>query len=319
MCTSIFYKTKNSYFGRTLDYEFSYGEKITITPRNYSFKFRYLKENNNHYAIIGMAHIENNYPLYYEAMNEKGLAIAGLNFVNNAKYNEVINSKNNVCQFELIPYILINCTNIKEVKELLKNINITSTPFSNKLPCSSLHWMVSDLNNSIVIESTKDGLNIYDNEIGVLTNNPPFINQLENLNKYQYLSNENKNDSYNEAYFSRGLGAVGLPGDLSSMSRFVRVYFTKKYSLSSEEETKSVGQFFHIMNSVNQQRGCCKLNDKYEITIYTSCLNLNEGIYYYNTYNNKQISAINLFKENLNNNNLITYELIDTEQIKYQN
>lgn len=319
MCTSIFYKTKNSYFGRTLDYEFSYGEKITITPRNYPFKFRYLKENNNHYAIIGMAHIENNYPLYYEAMNEKGLAIAGLNFVNNAKYNEVINSKNNVCQFELIPYILINCTNIKEVKELLKNINITSTPFSNNLPCSSLHWMVSDLNNSIVIESTKDGLNIYDNEIGVLTNNPPFINQLENLNKYQYLSNENKNDSYNEAYFSRGLGAVGLPGDLSSMSRFVRVYFTKKYSLSSEEETKSVGQFFHIMNSVNQQRGCCKLNDKYEITIYTSCLNLNEGIYYYNTYNNKQISAINLFKENLNNNNLITYELIDTEQIKYQN
>ena len=112
---------------------------------------------------------------------------------------------------------------------------------------------------------------------------------------------------------------MGLPGDLSSMSRFVRVYFTKKYSLSSEEETKSVGQFFHIMNSVNQQRGCCKLNDKYEITIYTSCLNLNEGIYYYNTYNNKQISAINLFKENLNNNNLITYELIDTEQIKYQN
>ena len=122
MCTSIFYKTKNSYFGRTLDYEFSYGEKITITPRNYPFKFRYLKENNNHYAIIGMAHIENNYPLYYEAMNEKGLAIAGLNFVNNAKYNEVINRKNNVCQFELIPYILINCTNIKEVKELLKNI-----------------------------------------------------------------------------------------------------------------------------------------------------------------------------------------------------
>ena len=267
MCTSIFYKTKNSYFGRTLDYEFSYGEKITITPRNYSFKFRYLKENNNHYAIIGMAHIENKYPLYYEAMNEKGLAIAGLNFVNNAKYNEVINSKNNVCQFELIPYILINCTNIDEVKKILKKINITNTPFSGNLPCSSLHWMVSDLNNSIVIESTKDGLNIYDNEIGVLTNNPPFINQLENLNKYQYLSNENKNDSYNEAYFSRGLGAVGLPGDLSSMSRFVRVYFTKKYSLSSEEETKSVGQFFHIMNSVNQQRGCCKLNDKYEITI----------------------------------------------------
>ena len=318
MCTSILYKAKNSYFGRTLDYEFSYGEKITITPRNYPFKFRYLKENNHHYAIIGMAHIENNYPLYYDAMNEKGLAIAGLNFVNNAEYNKV-NQNNNICQFELIPYILINCTNIDEVKKLLKIINITDTPFNEKLPCSPLHWMVSDHHQSIVIESTKDGLNIYDNEIGVLTNNPPFPNQLENLNKYHFLSNENVFNSLNDTYFSRGLGGVGLPGDLSSMSRFVRVYFTKKFSITSNNEIENISQFFHIMNSVNQQKGCCKLNDKYELTIYTSCCCLNTGIYYYNTYNNKQINAINLFKENLDTNDLITYSLIDNEQINYQN
>ena len=88
MCTATTYKTKDFYFGRTLDYEFSYNEEITITPRNYEFKFRNKGSISNHYAIIGMAYIAENYPLYYDAINEKGLGMAGLNFVGNAYYNE---------------------------------------------------------------------------------------------------------------------------------------------------------------------------------------------------------------------------------------
>lgn len=72
MCTAATYKTKDFYFGRTLDYEFSYGDEITITPRNYAFDFRHTSTCNSHYAIIGMAHIAGNYPLYYDAINEKG-------------------------------------------------------------------------------------------------------------------------------------------------------------------------------------------------------------------------------------------------------
>ncbi len=113
------------------------------------------------------------------------------------------------------------------------------------------------------------------------------------------------------------MGGLGLPGDLSSMSRFVRVAFVKMNSLSKEDECESVSQFFHILNSVDQQRGCCNLGEnKFEITIYTSCCNASKGIYYYTTYNNHQISAVDMHKEELNSN-LLIHILITGEQIKF--
>lgn len=116
------------------------------------------------------------------------------------------------------------------------------------------------------------------------------------------------------------MGAIGLPGDLSSQSRFVRTAFVKMNSVSEDGELESVSQFFHILNSVDQQRGCCNLgNDKYEITIYTSCCNATKGIYYYTTYDNHQITAVNMNKENLEGDKLIRYPLIKEEQIKLQN
>ena len=84
MCTAAVYRTKDTYFGRTLDYEFSYGDEVTITPRNYPLKFRHIGAIEKNYAILGMAHVVGDYPLYYDAINEKGLGMAGLNFVGNA-------------------------------------------------------------------------------------------------------------------------------------------------------------------------------------------------------------------------------------------
>ena len=324
MCTAATYKTKDFYFGRTLDYEYSYKEEVTITPRNYEFKFRNVNNLTSHYAIIGMAFISDNYPLYYDAVNEEGLAIAGLNFVGNAYYNERQLNKENIAQFELIPYLLGSCSSVKEVKKLLEKINITNEAFSEELPLAQLHWIISDKEDCITLESVKEGLKIYDNPVGVLTNNPTFDKQLFNLNNYSGLSPKNKENTFNDKLnfdsYSRGLGALGLPGDLSSMSRFVRVAFVKMNSLSEENEMASVSQFFHILNSVDQQRGCCDLgNNKFEITIYTSCCNTNKGIYYYTTYNNHQITAIDMHKENLNGSTLIHYPLITREQIRFQN
>ena len=120
--------------------------------------------------------------------------------------------------------------------------------------------------------------------------------------------------------YSRGMGALGLPGDLSSSSRFARVAFTRLHSISDDSESGSVSQFFHILGSVDQQRGCCEVSEgKYEITLYTSCCNLNRGIYYYTTYENHQISAVDMFGENLNEKELIKYPLIKGEQIYWQN
>lgn len=324
MCTAATYKTKDFYFGRTLDYEFSYGDEITITPRNYAFDFRHTSTCSSHYAIIGMAHIAGNYPLYYDAINEKGLGMAGLNFVGNAVYAEPDDSKENVAQFEFIPYILSKCASVSDAKNLLASINLTDTPFSEKLPTAQLHWIIADENACITVESMADGLHIYDNPVGVLTNNPPFETQMFLLNNYMSLSAKQPQNTFANGLvlnsYSRGMGAIGLPGDLSSASRFVRAAFTKMNSISGESENESVSQFFHILGSVDQQRGCCEVSEgKYEITIYTSCCNAAKGIYYYTTYNNHQISAVDMHRENLDATELIRYPLITEQQINFQN
>lgn len=324
MCTAATYRTKDFYFGRTLDYEFSYGEEITVTPRNYPFSFRFLPEKREHYAIIGMAHVEEDYPLYYDAVNEKGLGMAGLNFVGNAVYGEVREGKENVAVFELIPYILSQCENTEEARELLGKIQITDSRFKEQLPNGRLHWIIADEKEAITVESVTEGLKIYENAPGVLTNNPPFPMQMFQLNNYMQLSSRQPENLFSDQLsletYSRGMGALGLPGDLSSASRFVRVAFTKLHARSGEGEADSVGQFFHILGSVEQTRGCCELeNGKYEITIYTSCCNATKGIYYYTTYTNRQITAVDMHREKLDGTELIRYPMLEEEQIRLQN
>jgi len=324
MCTAATYKTKDFYMGRTLDYEFSYGEEITITPRNYPFKFRYTGEDSSHYAIIGMAHVTDDYPLYYDAVNEKGLGMAGLNFVGNAVYGEPVDGSKNVAQFEFIPWILSKCGNLDEARKALSTLNLVGTPYSDNFPAAKLHWIIADKSGAITVESVAEGLKIYDNPVGVLTNNPPFDRQMFMLNNYMHLSPKQPKNMFPENVgletYSRGMGALGLPGDLSSASRFVRTAFVKTNSISGEGEADSVGQFFHILGSVDQQRGCCEVAEgKYEITIYTSCWNADKGIYYYTTYTNHQITAVDMHRENLDGTSLVHYRMIQEENILSQN
>ena len=324
MCTAATYQTKGFYMGRTLDYEFSYGDEITVTPRHYEFQFRHMGSVSSHYAMIGMAHVAGDYPLYYDAMNEKGLGMAGLNFVGNADFQEVDDTRDNVAQFEFIPWILCQCATLEEVKKLLSRMNLIGTPFSPQLPTAQLHWLIADESGSLTVECMTDGLHIYDNPVGVLTNNPPFDKQLFHLNDFMHLSPKQPENTFssdlNLQAYSRGMGALGLPGDLSSASRFVRVAFTKLNSRSGGSENESVSQFFHILGSVDQQRGCCEVADsKYEITLYTSCCSADTGIYYYTTYENHQISGVDMYRENLDGDTLTRYPLINGEQIHMQN
>lgn len=324
MCTAATYTTKDHYFGRNLDLEFSYNETVTVTPRNYPFQFRKVKALESHYAMIGTAFVVDNYPLYYDATNEKGLSMAGLNFPENADYKQEAEGKDNVTPFEFIPWILGQCSTIKEVKELLGRINLININFSEKLPLSPLHWMISDRNESITVESVKEGMKIYDNPVGILTNNPTFDIQIFNLNNYVNATREIPENRFSSAIaldvYSRGMGGIGIPGDLSSSSRFVKAVFTKLNSVSGTSESESISQFFHILGSVNQERGCVRLaEDTYEITIYSSCCNVDKGVYYYKTYENSQITGVDMHNENLNSQNLVSYPLIKEQQIKIQN
>ncbi len=324
MCTAATYQTKDFYFGRTLDYEFSYGNEVAVTPRNFPFRFRSMGVMETHYAMIGMAHIADAYPLYYDAVNEKGLGIAGLNFVGNAYYRETVQGKDNVAQFELIPWILGQCASVREARALLDRINLDNTPFSAELPVAQLHWIFADRNEVITVESVKEGLRIYENPVGILTNNPPFDEQMFQLNNYMHLSPQTPENRFSSGLplhaYSRGMGALGLPGDLSSQSRFVRAAFVKMNAVSGDSESESVSQFFHILGSVDQQRGCCDVGGgNFEITIYTSCCNADKGIYYYTTYDNHQITAVDMHREHLEGSSLVHYPLICGEQIRMQN
>lgn len=323
MCTAATYKTKDFYFGRTLDYEFSYGEEVVVTPRNYPFHFLEMGDMDSHYAMIGMAHVAQGCPLYYDAVNEKGLAMAGLNFVGNARYNKPVEGRKNVAVFELIWWTLGSCTTVKECREKLVGINLIDTPFAG-LPTAQLHWIIADKDEAVTLEAVADGIHIYDNPAGVLANNPTFPEQMFGLNNYMHLSAKPPQNLFAKelplTVYSRGMGALGLPGDLSSQSRFIRVAFVKMNSVSGDSEEESVGQFFHILGAVDQQNGCCELeNGEYERTIYTSCCNTARGIYYYNTYNNRQLSAVDMHRADMDGKELCRYPLILEEQIRWQN
>ena len=324
MCTAISFTTKDHYFGRNLDLEYSYIETVTITPRNYPLLFRKKESLNTHYAMIGIAYVHNGYPLYYDATNEMGLSLAGLNFPGNADYKPEISEKDNITPFEFIPWILGQCSTVKDAKVLLDKINLLEEHYNNKLPLSPLHWMISDRESSITVESVKDGLKIYENPVGVLTNNPTFDMQLFHLNNYMNLSPQKPENRFSDKVkltrYSNGMGALGMPGDWSSQSRFVKTAFTKLNSVCGTSEEESVSQFFHILGSVEHQRGCVDMgNNLYEITLYSSCCNTDKGIYYYRTYENSQITAVDMFRENLDGEKVITYPLIKEQQIKWQN
>lgn len=323
MCTAISQKLDDLYFGRTLDNEFSYFEEVTVTPRNFNFNFRNGEVLKNHYAIIGMAYNKGDFPLYYDAVNEKGLCMAGLNFVGNACYRKPRENKVNVAQFELIPYILGKCSKVSEAEEIIRNLNITDIPFSDDLPLAELHWIIADKERTVTLESTKNGINLYENPVGVLANNPEFPIHLEKLNDYRHLSAENVKNTFGSGFdlkqYSKGMGAIGLPGDFSSSSRFVRATFVKANSVCEGDEVSKVNQFFRVMATVEPTRGVCVTDAGYNISIYTSCCNAQKGIYYYKTYDNLSITAVDMNKENLDGEKLMKYPVITKGKFLEQN
>ena len=327
MCTAIALSGKYHYFGRNLDLEYAYKESVVITPRNFEFSFRHQNPLPTHYALIGMAYICDNYPLYYDATNEVGLSMAGLNFPNNAYYFPFNDSYDNITPFELIPWVLGQCQTVGEACILLEKANILAESFSTDLPLSPLHWMISDANHSLTIESTKKGLSIYANPVDVLTNSPTFDMQLFHLNNYMNLSSSAPLNHFSKKLalkpYSNGMGALGMPGDWSSQSRFVKASFLNANAVCEDSEDDHVSQFFHILDCVAHPRGCVAMLDhdstQYEITLYSSCCNTEKGIYYYKTFHNNQISAIDLHKENLEKTSLISYPLRTKQQVFWQN
>ena len=275
--------------------------------------------------MIGVSVVEDNYPLYCDAINEKDLGIAGLDFVGPCKYFSVDKSKNNMASFELIPYLLGSCETIDDVKKILANMNITNESFSDNLPAANLHWLMGDRSGkSIVVESTSTSLHIYDNLVNTLTNDPVFPAQVETLANFASVSPaQPKNTLVPNAdinLYSRGLGTHHLPGGTDSNSRFIKASFVLAHSPKGNDEVENVTNFFHILHSVEQAKGTDEVEDNvFEFTMYSDCMNLDKGILYFTTYYNNQINAVDMNNEDLDTSDLITYELFKDQAIKFEN
>jgi len=249
--------------------------------------------------------------------------MAGLNFPGNAHYYEEKEDKDNISPFEFIPWILCQCRNLDEVLMLLEKINLCNINFNEDMPLSPLHWIIADKEKAITVEAVSVGMKIYENPVGVLTNNPEFDYHMTYLCDFANLTSfphKNNFGNIDLTPYSRGIGAKGLPGDNSSTSRFVRAAFTKLNSLSGDSENESISQVFHILGSVNQTRGCVRLEGgKNMITEYTSCINLHKGIYYYTTYGNRCISSVDINRCNLEGDGLSVFSLVKEQIINKQN
>ena len=302
MCTAIFDRSHGAFFGRTLDLECSFGEEIKRLSRGEEYPFIHEGDMSCKYSIIGMAISISSQPLFYDAVNEKGLSAAALNFPRFAVYHPKKDDHLNLASFELIPYLLSQCATVGEAIGALERAVITPDSISDELRSTTLHWMIADKERAIVIESVADGLKIYDNPIGIMTNSPPFPYHKERLCDYLPLSPEHPENkllpSLNMIPYSRGLGAYGLPGDYSSVSRFVRAAFAKEHTLlpPSDNGTAQVRaaqqRIFDILGTVALPYGIARTEKGEPIyTVYTSVIDMEKCEYCYFTHKDRSVKV----------------------------
>lgn len=320
MCTVIKFLDKdgNFYFGRNLDLDQrNYGEQPLLAPKGYEITYKHLPSETLTTPVIGMGINLNGYPLFFEAASEKGLAIANLNFPNNAYFPEdIVDDKENVTPYELTLWVLNHCSTVEEVKELLLNkSHIIGTPVAEHMPISPVHWIVSDNSkSSIVIETTKDkGLQIFDNPINVLTNNPTFEWHLQNLNYYVNLNPHDTDDSvWDEKTLKPqgvGTGSLGLPGDATPQSRFIRASYLNANYPTADNETENVARAFNTLGSIAMPRGTViNREGDLEYTLYSCCYSQKTKTFYYRKWNDANIKEISISDQNREGDKLIAFE-----------
>ncbi len=276
-------------FGRNLDMDIPFDGSVTITPREYPLTFRCMGTLCEHYAMIGMAIVADEFPLYADAMNEKGLCMAGLHFPHNAVYRapcDVADNATGLAPFELMPYLLGTCATVADVRNALKQQTILDIHFSQMIPNTPLHWHVVGRDGGMIIEATAEGLQLYDDLCGVLTNNPPYPYQVAHLHRYDGLSAHTPALSRSDSTvlgntFDLGLGLVGLPGDYTSPARFARAAtLCRLIRWEQLSDSAAVTHVFRILQTVAPPWGCVTTSEGVpHATLYTCCWD-----YYHRTY-----------------------------------
>lgn len=329
MCTSLGIQISNGhcFFGRNMDIPYQFNQSVMIIPKNYLLTNKVTnKKQVTKHTMIGMGTVIDGHPVLADGMNEVGLACAGLNFEGYAYFEkELIDKKENVTPYDFIWWVLSNFETIEEVEVGAKTLHLVDCPINENTPVPKLHWMISDrTGKSIVIEKTKEALTVHDNTIGVMTNNPTFDWQLTNLKQYLMVSPYSpKQTNWSDHQLNAlgvGAGTMGIPGDFGSVSRFVRIAYVAAHLPKIENDKEAITHFFHMLDYVQMVKGGVLTEDGLEdLTIYSSCMDLQKGIYYYKTYENNRINGINMFKAVLDEEKVIQFSYLTEQDINYQN
>ena len=329
MCTGLSIQSQDNkcFFGRNMDLAYYFHQAVMIIPRNFPLQDKVTGNIViNKRAIIGMGTVIDNHPVLADAMNEDGLACAGLNFEGYAYFEQnPVEGKNNISPYDFIQWVLSNHATVEEVKGTIRQLELVDRPINENTPVPMLHWMIADkTGKAIVVEKTKDGFMVHDNHLGVLTNNPSFDWHVINLNEYLHVTpvspKEAKWGEQKLKALGVGAGTLGIPGDFASVSRFVRIAFIRSHMPKVEGDEQSITQFFHMLDYVKMVKGGILTDEGLEdLTTYSSCMDLEKGIYYYKTYENNRINAIDMYKESLNAKNLKVFNYLTSQDINYQN
>ncbi|MFL0195066.1 choloylglycine hydrolase family protein [Clostridium sp. WILCCON 0269] len=336
MCTSLTLETTNCehLLGRTMDVSIKHNLSVDIIPRNYIWtNIAEKQEKKTKYAFIGTSVGSDGHPILADGLNEKGLLCAMLDLTVFTQYSKIIvEGKENIAPHDFVFWALSQFKDLEEAKKSLQNLEIVHMPphllnlpphLLNLTPL--VHYILSDKSGkSIVVERTPKGLQVFDNPVGVMTNSPNFQWHLNNL--YQYIGIRStpfdKVEWGNlELYpFTNGSGAFGLPGDFTSPSRFTRAAYLKNNLTQIDNELEGINGIFHILSNCQVPKGAVITSDgKEHSTVYTSAMCSESGTYYYYTYDNTQISAINLFNEDLNTVNIKSYPFRNNPIIHMEN
>ncbi|MDO5721128.1 MAG: linear amide C-N hydrolase [Actinomycetaceae bacterium] len=323
MCTTFCYRpqaVKGAYFGRSMDIDCSFGEHLVVSPRAAKRSYKHLDNPpTTQMSLMGMASVVNETALYAEAISESGLYCAGLNFPRTAHYGKPISGAINLAPYELIPYLLTQARDLNQAREILRQVNLCDTAFMPGLPVAPMHFFLSDGGNHLIIEPQADGIHIYEDDLGVLTNNPPYPTHRANIENYLHLSTANRGGGVIEpTAYGEGLGLVGLPGDFSPMSRYVRTAILKAAAqqVPAQHSPEPVFEVLHLLHAVAMVRGSVvTAAGNYDITRYFACFGQEDLTCTFHTYDNFQPYAVRLRDHDLDSSDLVVYPLPEAGEL----
>lgn len=305
MCTAMVMNTLegDSYFGRTMDFSYPLEPELYYVPKGYEWN----NVLNTHrircqYSFMGIG--QDISPIAFaDGVNEMGFGAAVLYFPGYAGYDTPDlqdPSVPSIAAIELTGFLLGLSASVEQAASILRTIRIVGVEDPVTSSIAPLHWLIADQSGAcMVVEKTAEGLNLMDNPIGVLSNSPDFQWHMTNLRNYMnvmpYQYQEIQWDSVKLTPFGQGAGAMGLPGDFTPPSRFVRTAYAKSHAAAPSGREDAVVTCLHIMEGVSIPRGnVVTMRGTDDYTQYTAFSSLSTGEYYFKTYNNSGITAVKM-------------------------